>query len=81
MLHHLRYPPRDTARPSTPHPLIVALHGAGEVGRDLDRVRRQGLPARAERGPGLRHWADPVKPWQDRLTPERELWQRHAVAS
>ena len=39
------------------------------------------VPTRTpERGPGLRHWADPVKPWHGRLTPERELWQRHAVA-
>jgi len=39
------------------------------------------VPTRTpERGPGLRHWADPVKPWHGRLTSERELWQRHAVA-
>jgi hypothetical protein len=39
------------------------------------------VPTRTlERGPGLRHWADPVKPWHGRLTPERELWDRHAVA-
>jgi hypothetical protein len=39
------------------------------------------VPTRTlERGPGLCHWADPVKPWHGRLTPERELWHRHAVA-
>ena len=39
------------------------------------------VPTRTpERGPGLRHWADSPKPWNDVLTPERELWHRHAVA-
>jgi hypothetical protein len=39
------------------------------------------VPTRTpERGPGLRYWADPIKPWHGRLTPERELWHRHAVA-
>jgi hypothetical protein len=38
------------------------------------------VPTRTpERGPGLRHWADSPKPWNDVLTPERELWHRHAV--
>jgi hypothetical protein len=40
------------------------------------------VPTRTpERGPGLRHWADAPKPWNDVLTPERELWHRHAVAT
>jgi hypothetical protein len=39
------------------------------------------VPTRtAERGPGLVHWADPVKPWQRRRTPERALWRRRAEA-
>jgi hypothetical protein len=39
------------------------------------------VPTRTpERGPGLRHWADAPKPWNDVLTPERELWRHHAVA-
>ena len=39
------------------------------------------VPTRTpERGPGLRHWADAPKPWTDVLTPERELFRRHAVA-
>ena len=38
------------------------------------------VPSRSpERGPGLRHWADTPKPWSEVLTPERELWHRHAV--
>jgi hypothetical protein len=37
------------------------------------------VPTRTtERGPGLVHWADPVKPWQRELTPRRELWRRYA---
>ena len=40
------------------------------------------VPTRtSERGPGLRHWADGVKPWQEALTPEREVWRRHAIAA
>ena len=31
-----------------------------------------------ERGPGLLHWADAVKPWQPELTPERERWRHYA---
>jgi lipopolysaccharide biosynthesis glycosyltransferase len=39
------------------------------------------VPTRTlERGPGLRHWADDVKPWDAFPTPERELWSRHAAA-
>jgi hypothetical protein len=38
------------------------------------------VPTRtSERGPGLCHWAEGPKPWGDLLTPERELWRRHAV--
>jgi hypothetical protein len=58
------------------------LHLMTGPGRASIPERWAVVPTRtAERGPGLRHWADPVKPWRhDRLTPERELWQRHAVA-
>jgi hypothetical protein len=31
-----------------------------------------------ERGPGLLHWADAVKPWQPELTPGRERWRHYA---
>jgi hypothetical protein len=54
------------------------------VGPDRVQVpeRWAAVPTRTpERGPGLQHWADAPKPWSDVLTPERELWQRHAVAS
>jgi hypothetical protein len=32
------------------------------------------------RGPGLIHWADSIKPWQQALTPERGEWRRYAAA-
>ena len=53
------------------------------IGPDRARVpeRWAVVPTRTpERGPGLRHWADPAKPWTDVVTPERELWHRHALA-
>jgi lipopolysaccharide biosynthesis glycosyltransferase len=38
------------------------------------------VPTRTpERGAGLIHWADRVKPWQPLLTPERERWRRLAA--
>jgi hypothetical protein len=37
------------------------------------------VPTRTpERGPGLIHWADRVKPWQPQLTPERDRWRAYA---
>jgi hypothetical protein len=53
------------------------------AGPDRARVpaRWAAAPTRSpERGPGLRYWPDGVKPWWDRLTPERDLWRRHALA-
>jgi Glycosyl transferase family 8 len=39
------------------------------------------VPTRApRRGPGLIHWADAVKPWQQPLTPDRDEWRRYAAA-
>jgi lipopolysaccharide biosynthesis glycosyltransferase len=39
------------------------------------------VPTRApRRGPGLIHWADAIKPWQQQLTPDRDEWRRHASA-
>jgi hypothetical protein len=39
------------------------------------------VPTRTpRRGPGLIHWADSVKPWQQTLTPERDEWRRYAAA-
>jgi hypothetical protein len=32
-------------------------------------------------GPGLTHWADPVKPWSSRFTPGQEQWHEAARSS
>ena len=32
-----------------------------------------------ERGAGLIHWADRVKPWHPQLTPERDRWRAYAT--
>ena len=38
------------------------------------------VPTRTPRdGAGLLHWADAVKPWQQPLTPERDVWRRYAA--
>jgi lipopolysaccharide biosynthesis glycosyltransferase len=38
------------------------------------------VPTRTpERGPGLIHWADRVKPWHPQLTPERDRWRAYAT--
>jgi lipopolysaccharide biosynthesis glycosyltransferase len=38
------------------------------------------VPTRApERGAGLLHWADAVKPWQQPLTPRRDAWRHYAA--
>ena len=38
------------------------------------------VPTRTPRREGgLIHWADGVKPWQPRLTPERDRWRRYAA--
>jgi hypothetical protein len=54
------------------------------IGPDRAEVpaRWAAVPTRTpERGPGLRHWADRVKPWWDLPTRERDLWWRHAIAT
>jgi hypothetical protein len=33
-----------------------------------------------DRGAGLLHWADRVKPWHPQLTPERDRWRAYATA-
>ncbi|WP_237722756.1 carboxylesterase family protein [Singulisphaera acidiphila] len=49
-LDYLVYLPRGYKRSPERWPLILALHGAGAVGRDIDRVKAEGLPQRLERG-------------------------------
>jgi predicted esterase len=50
-LPHLLYLPREYDQdPQKRWPLVLFLHGSGEIGDDLDRVRKSGLPKRAEEG-------------------------------
>jgi len=61
---------------------LEALHYL--VGADRAEVpeRWAAVPTRTpERGPGLLHWADRVKPWQPVLTPERDRWRRYAAVT
>ena len=43
-LRYLLYLPPDYAESGSPWPLVLFLHGAGERGTDLDRVKVHGLP-------------------------------------
>ena len=55
------------------------LHYLIGPGRAVLPERWAAVPTRtAERGPGLLHWADAVKPWQPELTPERKRWRHYA---
>jgi poly(3-hydroxybutyrate) depolymerase len=45
---YLVYLPDGYYRPFGRWPLILALHGSGAVGDEIDRVRREGLPRRLE---------------------------------
>jgi predicted peptidase len=47
-LDYLLYLPEET--PATPPPLLLFLHGAGERGSDVAKVKENGLPARLENG-------------------------------
>ncbi len=49
-LDYLVYLPRGYHRSLARWPLILALHGSGAVGNDLERVRSEGLPPRIEKG-------------------------------
>jgi hypothetical protein len=59
---------------------LEALHYLAGPDRATVPGHWAAVPTRTpERGPGLLHWADRVKPWQPELTPERELWRRYAA--
>jgi hypothetical protein len=59
---------------------VEILHFLAGPNRAHVPERWAAVPTRTPgRGPGLLHWADGPKPWNDVLTPERELWHRHAV--
>ncbi len=48
-LDYLVYLPRGYHRSLATWPVILALHGSGAVGGDLERVRAEGLPPRIEK--------------------------------
>jgi pimeloyl-ACP methyl ester carboxylesterase len=52
-LDYLVYLPDRYYRSARSWPLILSLHGGGEAGDDIQRVRRQGLPLRVEEKGGL----------------------------
>ena len=43
-LNYLLYLPRDYSSSKTDYPLILFLHGAGERGEDLEKVKIHGIP-------------------------------------
>jgi poly(3-hydroxybutyrate) depolymerase len=49
-LDYLVYTPDGYYRSLSSWPLLLVLHGAGAVDRNIDRVRRDGLPRRIEEG-------------------------------
>lgn len=54
VLHYLRYLPAEPpASAAAPAPLILFLHGAGERGRRVEDVAREGLPRLIEQGTDL----------------------------
>ena len=56
------------------------LHYLAGPDRAAIPERWAAVPTRTpERGPGLVHWADRVKPWHPVLTPERDRWRRYAT--
>jgi len=58
---------------------LEVLHYLFGPGRAAVPVRWAAVPTRtAERGAGLIHWADRVKPWHPQLTPERDRWRAYA---
>ncbi len=60
---------------------LEALHVVLGPGRAVVPPAWAAVPTRtSRREPGLLHWADRVKPWQDELTSEREIWREHAEA-
>jgi hypothetical protein len=60
---------------------VEAMHYLLGPERATVPERWDAVPTRTpRREPGLVHWADRVKPWQQALTPERELWRGYAAA-
>jgi len=50
-VNYLMFLPKDYSKDGKPSPMIVFLHGSGERGNDLDKVKAWGPPAIVEKNP------------------------------
>lgn len=50
-INYLMFLPKDYSEKGTPSPMIVFLHGSGERGNDLEKVKAWGPPAIVEKNP------------------------------
>jgi len=50
-INYLLFLPKDYAKTGMPSPMIVFLHGSGERGTDLEKVKAWGPPAIVEKNP------------------------------
>jgi predicted peptidase len=50
-INYLMFLPKEYTPSGKPQPMIVFLHGSGECGRDLDKVKAWGPPAIVEKNP------------------------------
>jgi predicted peptidase len=50
-INYLLFLPKDYSETGTPSPMIVFLHGSGERGNDLEKVKAWGPPAMVEKNP------------------------------
>jgi len=52
-INYLMFLPKDYANTGKPSPMIVFLHGSGERGNDLEKVKAWGPPAIVEKNPNF----------------------------
>lgn len=52
-INYLMFLPKDYSKAGKPSPMIVFLHGSGERGNDLDKVKAWGPPAIVEKNPNF----------------------------
>ena len=52
-INYLMFLPKDYANTGKPSPMIVFLHGSGERGSDLEKVKAWGPPAIVEKNPNF----------------------------
>jgi predicted peptidase len=65
-LGYVIYLPNGYYRSLRRWPLVLALHGSGAIGQDIERVRREGLPLRVEEKADIRFIIAPQSrngPW------------------